>query len=267
VATTNRRTPRPDPALIRTKFARPPGRPGLVERQRLLDLLDQAGARRITLLSAPPGFGKTTLVTQWLTRQSGPAAWLALDRGDSDPERFVRYLVAAIEENTLRRLPESAALLASRTPPPFAYLCEVLVAELAATDERLVLVLEDYHAIKSEPIHRLVERLVQTMPTSMHLLVLSRVDPPGRWGTGARRGGSASCAPATCASRSRRRAVSSPGSAGFPCRAPPSRGFMPAPRVGSPRCGSCSSRCATRRVRRSAPARSSAPTAWWPTTS
>ena len=184
MATTNRRTPRPDPALIRTKFARPPGRPGLVERQRLLDLLDQAGARRITLLSAPPGFGKTTLVTQWLTRQSGPAAWLALDRGDSDPERFVRYLVAAIEENTLRRLPESAALLASRTPPPFAYLCEVLVAELAATDERLVLVLEDYHAIKSEPIQRLVERLVQTMPTSMHLLVLSRVDPPwplGHW--------------------------------------------------------------------------------------
>ena len=178
------KTRRPDPVLIRTKFSRPPSRPEFVERRQLLDRLDEAVEHRVTLVSAPPGFGKTTLATQWLARQRVPAAWLALDEGDSDPERFVRYLVAALEDSTPHRLPQTAALLAARTPPPFDYLCEVLVSELAATEGRLILVLEDYHAIESKPVHGLVERLVQTMPPSMHLLVLSRADPPwplGHW--------------------------------------------------------------------------------------
>jgi ATP/maltotriose-dependent transcriptional regulator MalT len=94
----------PDPILIRTKFSRPPSRPEFVERPRLLDRLDQPiEQHRIILVSAPPGFGKTTLVTQRLARQRVPAAWLALDNSDSDPERIVRYLIAAIEDGTLHR--------------------------------------------------------------------------------------------------------------------------------------------------------------------
>jgi len=179
VRTPDRKTRRPDPVLIRTKFSRPPARPGFVERRRLLDRLDEAVEHhRVTLLSAPPGFGKTTLATQWLARQTVPTAWLALDRGDNDPERLVRYLLAAIEASAAHRLPNSAALLAAVTPPPFEYLSEVLVSELVASEAPLILVLEDYHALASTPVHGLVERLVQAMPPSMHLLVLSRVDPP-----------------------------------------------------------------------------------------
>ena len=174
-----RKARRRDPVLIRTKFSLPPDRPGFVERRRLLDRLDQAvEEHRVTLLSAPPGSGKTTLATQWLARRTVPAAWLSLDKGDNDPERLVRYLLAAIEAGTAQRLPKSAALLAALTPPPFEYLCEVLVSELAAVETPLILVLEDYHALASTPAHDLVERLVQRMPSSMHLLVLTRVDPP-----------------------------------------------------------------------------------------
>jgi LuxR family maltose regulon positive regulatory protein len=177
--------PRPDPVLIGTKFSKPPSRPEFVERHRLLDRLDEAvDQHRVTLVSAPPGFGKTTLATQWLARQSVPTAWLALDSADSDPERFVRYLVAAVEESIANRLPKSRALLGAQTPPPFEYLCEVLVSELTAIGTRLVLVLEDYHTVESKPVHGLIERVVQTMVPSMRLLVLSRVDPAwplGHW--------------------------------------------------------------------------------------
>jgi LuxR family maltose regulon positive regulatory protein len=175
----DRKTRRPDRVLIRTKFSRPPDRPGFVERRHLLERLDEAVEQhRVTLLSAPPGFGKTTLATQWVARQTVPTAWLALDKGDNDPERLVRYLLAAIEASATHRLPRSAALLAAPTPPPFEYLCEVLVSELAAVEAPLILVLEDYHALASTHVQGLVERLVQSMPPSMHLLVLSRVDPP-----------------------------------------------------------------------------------------
>jgi LuxR family maltose regulon positive regulatory protein len=174
----NRKVRRPDRVLIRSKFTRPPGRPEFVERPRLLERLDRGGEHRVTLVSAPPGFGKTTLVTQWLARQRNPIAWLSLDPSDSDPERFIRYLVAAIENNTPHRLPESGALLAARMQSLFDHQCEVLVSELAADSMPLILVLEDYHAITSNRVHALVERLVQTMPPSMHLLVQTRVDPP-----------------------------------------------------------------------------------------
>ncbi|HUL73591.1 MAG TPA: LuxR C-terminal-related transcriptional regulator [Vicinamibacterales bacterium] len=181
----NRKARRPDPVLIRTKFSRPPSRPEFVERGRLLGRLDNAlEQHRLMLVSAPPGFGKTTVVTQWLERQRVPTAWLALDASDRDPERFVRYLVAAIEDGTPLRLPKSTALLAALAPPPFDYLSEVLVSELAAAETRLILVLDDYHTVESHHVHSLVERLVQTMPPTMRVIVVSRVDPPwplGHW--------------------------------------------------------------------------------------
>ena len=116
----NQKTRRPGPVLIRTKFSRPPSRPEFVERRGLLERLDKAVEQhRMILVSAPPGFGKTTLVTQWLARQAVPTAWLALDKSDSDPERFLRYLVAAIEASTPHRLPKSTALLDARMQPVF----------------------------------------------------------------------------------------------------------------------------------------------------
>jgi len=185
-AAVNRGRRRLEPVLIRTRFSRPPARPGLVERRPLRDRLEETVAQhRVTLVSAPPGFGKTTLASQWVAGRGGPAAWLALDRSDTDPDRFVRYLVAAVEDGTPHRLPRSTALLAASTPPPFEHLCEVLASELATAEAGpLLLVLEDYHLVESKEVHGLIERLVSVMPPSMHLLVLSRVDPPwplGHW--------------------------------------------------------------------------------------
>jgi ATP/maltotriose-dependent transcriptional regulator MalT len=180
-----RKIPRPDPVLIRTKISRPPGRPELVERPRLLERLENAAEQqRVVLVSAPAGFGKTTLATQWLAHPRVPCAWLSLDSGDSDPERFVRYLVAAVEGGTPLRLPKSTALLAAATPPPFHYLSETLVSELTGAETRMMLVLEDYHSVESSVIHGMIERLVHAMPPSLRMLVLSRVDPPwplGHW--------------------------------------------------------------------------------------
>ena len=135
-------------------------------------------------MSAPPGFGKTTAVAQWLDRRSPPSAWLSVDTLDGDAERFVRYLVAAIEAATTHRLPEAAALLAARERPPVNHRLEVLVSEMARLDEPLLLVLEDFHETRAQEVQQLVERLVATMPDSLHLLVLTRRDPPwplGSW--------------------------------------------------------------------------------------
>ena len=185
---TRSRSPKPrppDPALIRTKLERPAARPGFVERPRLLDRLDEALEHRITLVSAPPGFGKTTLVAQWLARSQGPpSAWLSVDSHDSDAEQFVRYLAAAVEGASTHRLPDTAALAGAQERPPFAHRLEVLAAEMAGLDSPLVLVLEDFHAIESEEVQQLVVRLAETMPESLHLVVLTRRDPPwplGRW--------------------------------------------------------------------------------------
>jgi LuxR family maltose regulon positive regulatory protein len=174
----------PAEVFIRTKLTRPALLPGLVERPHLLDRLDETFDQRVMLLSAAAGFGKTTLVAQWVEQRGVPAAWLALDVLDSDPERFIRYLVAAVEGTSARRLPETSATLDASETPPFDYLRELLAAELAAGDEPLVIVLEDYHVVESDAVHRLVERVVSALPSSVHLVVLTRRDPPwplARW--------------------------------------------------------------------------------------
>ena len=173
-----------DAVLIRTRLERPVAKPAFVERPRLLERLDEALEHRVTLVSAPPGFGKTTAVAQWLDRRSPPCAWLSVDSLDDDAERFVRYLVAAIEAATTHRLPETASLVAARDRPPFNHRLEVLASEMARLDGPFLLVLEDFHETRSEEVQQLVERLVTTMPDSLHLLVLTRRDPPwplGSW--------------------------------------------------------------------------------------
>lgn len=175
---------RAESTLIHTKLVRPAVPSRLVERPRLLARLDDTLTHRVTLVSTPPGFGKTTLAAEWLEQRAVPSAWLALDRFDSDPERFVLYLVAAIEGAMPGRFPATTALLAARNPPPFTHLVETLIAETARIQAPLVLVLEDYHAVASNAVHEVVERMVAALPASVHLLVLTRVDPPwprGHW--------------------------------------------------------------------------------------
>ncbi|MEX1309565.1 MAG: hypothetical protein AB1Z65_04030, partial [Candidatus Sulfomarinibacteraceae bacterium] len=159
-----------EPPQIRSDFV---GRPSLVAR------LDHSLEGRVTLISAPAGYGKSTLVAQWLEGESAPlSAWLSLDRLDSDLERFTRYVVAALRRAQPECLTHTEELLGSPTLPPPEYLAEVMVSEIGELRERVVLVLDDYASIREELVHELMDQLVKRFPETLHLVVLSRADPP-----------------------------------------------------------------------------------------
>jgi len=172
--------------LIRSKLERPPLSDRLVARPRLLERLSEGENTRMTLIVAPPGYGKTTAALQWLQNVGGNVAWISLDKTDRDSERFAQYLVAALAEVSGTGFEACRALLEASTPPPWSYFCETLVAELEGLSEQTVLALEDYHAIDSLEVHDLVEQLVLQMPEALHIAVVTRVDPPWplvRWRT------------------------------------------------------------------------------------
>jgi LuxR family maltose regulon positive regulatory protein len=190
-------------AILETKLYVPPVRPELVSRPRLIErlstgLVAESGgfARKLTLISAPAGFGKTTLVSSWLqqlgsdqTLSSLRAAWLSLDEGDNDPARFLTYLVAALE--TVQADIGQAALTAlqSPQPPPLEALLTALINDIAtmsASGERVgevrsrpvVLVLDDYHLIVAQAIHDGLTFLLDHLPPNLHLVMATRTDPP-----------------------------------------------------------------------------------------
>src|ERR671932_1865195 len=140
--------------LLATKLHLPRVRRHLIARPRLLARLDEARAARLLLVSAPAGFGKTTVLADWIHRHNLRAAWLALDAQDNDPFRFWRYLLPALR--TLQPDLGADALAMLRSPQPYALdsVLTVLINELAALPDAVALVLDDYHVIASQPIHR-----------------------------------------------------------------------------------------------------------------
>jgi len=175
-----------NPLLIRSKLERPPLPGRLVPRPRLLERLHAASAAGVTLIVAPAGYGKTTVALQWLDTFAGEVAWLSLDRADRDRDRFARYLVAALGETSGAGFDACRALLEAHARPPWSYFGETLVAELEGLSEPTVLVLEDYHLIDAPEVHDLVELMVHRSPPSLHIAVMTRVDPPwplARWRT------------------------------------------------------------------------------------
>lgn len=169
----------PESTVIPAKLEPPRIRRGFIERPSLLVRLDHSLEGRVTLISAPAGYGKSTLVSQWLCGPSAPAsAWLSLAHQDSDLERFSKYLVAALRRVQPECLPNTDELLGSQFLPSPEYLAETMVAEISEFRQRVVLVLDDYASIREESVHGLVDSLVQHLPETLHLVVLSRVDPP-----------------------------------------------------------------------------------------
>lgn len=169
--------------LLKTKLTPPIPRKDLVKRPRLVDelnaglLREQGFERKLTLVSAPAGFGKTTLVTYWLSQAGLPVLWLTLDEGDNDPARFLAYLLAA-----LRQLDEKigrgvSGMLQSPLPPPAEALITTLINDLAAVSTPFFLVLDDYHFIHNQVIHKQVSFLLEHLPDTLHLVVLTREDP------------------------------------------------------------------------------------------
>lgn len=166
--------------LLTTKLYVPPPRPNLVPRRHLIARLAEGVGlgRRLTLLSAPAGYGKTTLVSAWLHSTDRPRAWLSLDEGDNDPARFLAYLIAALQQVDDGIGQAAGDLLEAPQLPATGALVTALINDLAATPDPFVLVLDDYHTIRELAVHRAVQSLLEQQPPHMHLLIVTRVDPP-----------------------------------------------------------------------------------------
>jgi LuxR family maltose regulon positive regulatory protein len=172
--------------ILWTKLYIPPLRPNLTPRPRLIERLNR-GLRRtpgVTLISAPAGFGKTTLVNEWLRQSDLCAAWLSLDETDNDPTRFLTYLVAALQQigHTIGQIGQGTA----QTPhsAPTEALLTGLINEIAANSTPFVLVLDDYHVIKAQSIHHALTFLLEHLPPHMRMVITCRADPPlplARW--------------------------------------------------------------------------------------
>jgi LuxR family maltose regulon positive regulatory protein len=173
-----------DVSILTTKLYIPPPRPNLVPRPRLVERLDEGLrlGRKLTLVSAPAGFGKTTLVTDWLCSKgkdisSRSIAWLSLDEADNDPTRFFTYLIAALRQLDGEAGQAAQSLLGASQLPPVESLMTLLISDVAAVPA-FVLVLDDYHLIHTLLIHDAVEFLLTYQPPQMHLLIATRTDPP-----------------------------------------------------------------------------------------
>ncbi len=184
----------PAPVLA-TKLYIPPPRPQVVHRAHLINRLN-AGLHRapgVILISAPAGFGKTTLLSEWIStltpsplpqgeaarkRVGVRVAWLSLDDGDNDPAHFLTYLVAALQTIASNIGSDVMTALQTPQPPSSEWLLTNLLNEITARQDHLVLVLDDYHVIEAQSVDQALNFLVEHLPPQMHLVIASREDPP-----------------------------------------------------------------------------------------
>lgn len=164
--------------IILTKLHRPRATPELVSRPHLLARLEQGLQRPLTLVSASAGFGKSTLLADWLETCDRPSAWLQLDAEDSDLVVFLRYLLAAVQTLFPDVGGRTQALLEGATRPPMPAIVKTLINELDQIKAPFILVLDDYHTIQDEPVHELLDALISRLPPLMHLAIATRTNPP-----------------------------------------------------------------------------------------
>jgi LuxR family maltose regulon positive regulatory protein len=173
------RQERGEAVVLETKLARPPVRPEHLPRPALISALGAATARKLTLVAAPPGFGKSTLLAEWTAAEtSAEVAWLSLDEADNDAARFFTYVAAAL----LRVEPKlgSGAIAALRSPGAdlLAGVLPRFLNDLALLDRDLVLVIEDYHVITNPDVHQAVAYLIDRLPDTVRVVLSTREDPP-----------------------------------------------------------------------------------------
>ena len=164
--------------LIRTKLQRPPIVGDHVHRSQLIERLDLRRQRSLTLLSAPAGYGKSTLASCWLSECDLPSAWLSLEETDNDFHLFLSYLLAAVQTVFPAACKEMQLILNAPQLPPFPVLSGSLINELDKIDQAFILTLDDYHVIQNQAIHDLLIDILKHPPRAMHLVLASRVDPP-----------------------------------------------------------------------------------------
>src|SRR6266568_1479686 len=163
--------------ILATKLYIPRLRPNVVSRPRLLERLNEGLHRKLTLIAAPAGFGKTTLVSAWVAGCDRPVAWLSLDAGDSDPIRFLTYLVAALQTIAPNIGEGVSGVLQSPQPPPTESIQTALLNEITTIPDHFVLVLDDYHVLDAKAVDHALTYLVEHLPPQMHLVIATREDP------------------------------------------------------------------------------------------
>jgi LuxR family maltose regulon positive regulatory protein len=170
--------------ILTTKLFRPRLRSNSVRRPRLFAQLDAGRERTLTLVAAPAGFGKTTLLGLWLQHTPRPAAWLTLDADDNEPLLFLRALIMAFQTVAPMLGASILEVLARPEPPPLRALVAALDNELAAQDQPLILVLDDYHVIITPAIHQSATLLLDHLPSQLQVVIATREDPSlplARW--------------------------------------------------------------------------------------
>lgn len=166
------------PLLLHTKLHRPPVGNDYVPRPRLLERLIRNPNRALTLVAAPAGFGKTTLVAAWLAMTERPSAWLSIDQNDDSLPVFLGYVAAAIRSIFPDALPQTDLLLRSSHVAPDEVFTVTFINEVVVLPRDFILVLDDYHFIRDEAIHQFVIRLIRQRPRRLHLVIITRIDPP-----------------------------------------------------------------------------------------
>ncbi len=163
--------------ILATKLYVPPPRPKVVLRPRLIERLNEGLHGKLTLISAPAGFGKTTLISEWVAGQPRPSAWLSLDEGDNDPTRLLSYLISALQTIAANIGGGVLGVLQSPQPPPTESILTALLNEIITVPDDFVLVLDDYHVIDARPVDDALAFLLEHLPPRMHLVIATREDP------------------------------------------------------------------------------------------
>lgn len=163
--------------ILATKLYIPQPGSKVVLRPHLTERLNEGAHRKLTLISAPAGFGKTTLVSEWVAVCERPVAWLSLDEGDNDPARFLTYLITALQTIIPNIGEKVVDVLQSPQPPSTESILTTLLNEITIFRDNFVLVLDDYHAIDAKPVDHALTFLLEHLPSQMHLVISTREDP------------------------------------------------------------------------------------------
>src|SRR6266567_1640022 len=167
--------------LLATKFFIPSSSHALIPRLRLIELLNMSLECPLTLVSAPAGFGKTTLLSTWvqsLLPERSRIAWVSLDEGDNEPVLFWMYVLAALDSQQPGLCAQLVTYLQTQQAPPLRSVLQTLINRLAEQSEQLLLILDDYHLVTEQAIHTSLTYLVEHLPPQLHLILSTRADPP-----------------------------------------------------------------------------------------
>jgi LuxR family maltose regulon positive regulatory protein len=163
--------------MLLTKLHIPPAGNNVVHRSGLFEKLNSGLSRKLILVSAPAGYGKTTLLSDWIIQNKIPAAWLSLDNGDNDPAVFLSYVISGIQSIHKEFGQSALRLLNSPNSPSVESIAGLLINEIIDIDQNFLLVLDDFHLINSDEVSKLVTYLLDHIPGNIHIVILTRSDP------------------------------------------------------------------------------------------